>query len=67
MEQSFINVQQGWQCPICKKVHAPWVSGCDCNCSKSGTSTTPNDWWHDPRTGTVINKTDISCTAHEAN
>ena len=23
-------VQQGWQCPVCGKVHAPWVSECDC-------------------------------------
>lgn len=24
-------VQQGWQCPVCGKVHAPWVAGCDCH------------------------------------
>lgn len=23
------NVQQGWQCPVCKRVYAPWVSSCD--------------------------------------
>jgi len=21
---------QGWQCPICKVVHAPWILRCDC-------------------------------------
>ena len=24
------TIPQGWQCPVCKKVHAPWVAGCDC-------------------------------------
>lgn len=23
--------QQGWQCPVCRKVHAPWVASCDCH------------------------------------
>lgn len=23
------NVQQGWQCPVCKRVYAPWVMACD--------------------------------------
>ena len=23
------NVQQGWQCPVCKRVYAPWVPACD--------------------------------------
>ena len=23
------NIQQGWQCPVCKRVYAPWVSSCD--------------------------------------
>lgn len=21
----------GWECPVCGKVHAPWVAGCDCH------------------------------------
>lgn len=28
---SVSGVQQGWQCPICSKVWAPWVKSCDCN------------------------------------
>ena len=35
----------GWQCPVCKKVHAIWVNGCDCHIriSQSGsTYTKPN-------------------------
>jgi len=23
--------QQGWQCPVCLRVNAPWVSQCPCN------------------------------------
>lgn len=22
--------QQGWQCPVCERVNAPWVSQCPC-------------------------------------
>lgn len=25
------SVPQGWQCPVCRKVHAPSVLGCDCH------------------------------------
>lgn len=25
---NFIN--QGWQCPICKNINAPWVQQCPC-------------------------------------
>lgn len=26
--------QQGWQCPVCKAVYAPWVMTCQ-NCKQS--------------------------------
>lgn len=26
--QTSKNVQQGWQCPICGAVYAPWVASC---------------------------------------
>lgn len=22
------TVQQGWQCPVCKRVYAPWMAQC---------------------------------------
>ena len=25
------SISYGWVCPICGKVHAPWVKECDCN------------------------------------
>ena len=35
----FGQPQMGWQCPRCHKVHAPWVSECDCQLgSTSGLS-----------------------------
>lgn len=34
-------VQQGWQCPVCGKVHTPWVSECDCHRVIIGTSADP--------------------------
>jgi len=24
------SAPKGWQCPVCGKVHAPWVASCDC-------------------------------------
>ena len=26
-----ISAQQGWQCPVCGQVNAPWISQCPCN------------------------------------
>ncbi len=28
------NVSIGWQCPLCKKIHSPSVTSCDCNIKK---------------------------------
>lgn len=28
------TIPQGWQCPVCKKVHAPWIASCDCDVNK---------------------------------
>ena len=36
------GVKQGWQCPICGKVHAPWVPGCDCHKRTSVATTGTN-------------------------
>ncbi len=45
MEMPVRYIEKGWQCPVCGKVHAPWVSGCDCH--QYGVSTTSNlDWTH---------------------
>ena len=36
--------QQGWQCPVCKAVYAPWVAVCF-NCKQSvkyAVTTTPS-------------------------
>ena len=27
----YSNVQQGWECPRCGCINAPWVSQCNCN------------------------------------
>ena len=49
------KAEQGWECPRCGRVNAPWVRQCDCsnnwtiNCGdKSGYS---NPWWKDYITG----------------
>ena len=28
---SGMTTQQGWQCPVCRTVHAPWVASCFCH------------------------------------
>lgn len=45
---SAFGFREGWQCPVCAKVHAPWVAGCDCNEVKN-TSASPSwmDNWFD--------------------
>ena len=43
-----VGVQQGWQCPICKVVHAPWVLKCECEKQQPSvtrtTSNTDDEW-----------------------
>lgn len=34
-----LGVQQGWQCPVCGRVNAPWLPCCSCG-GKFGTYTT---------------------------
>lgn len=46
-----INAQQGWICPKCGKVHAPWVPSCECS-SKNETLTI------NPK-GTGVDMTDV--------
>jgi len=28
-----VGVQQGWQCPVCGRVNAPWMAQCTCTCN----------------------------------
>lgn len=45
MEMPYKYIQQGWQCPVCGKVYAPWVSECDCHkIEVTGTTTTKYDY-----------------------
>lgn len=37
-----VGPQQGWQCPCCKTVYAPWVRSCACESEVSFTAT---DTW----------------------
>ena len=32
--------QQGWECPRCGKIWAPWISSCTCKRSTTTTTTT---------------------------
>lgn len=41
------NVPEGWHCPVCGKVNAPWVSQCPCS-GYHTTSVDPKPWWADP-------------------
>lgn len=39
-----LGAQQGWQCPVCGSVNAPWVAQCPCGGKvKSYTTTTTTD------------------------
>lgn len=38
-------MMEGWLCPRCKKVNAPWVSQCACTgCHETITTNTPYCW-----------------------
>lgn len=48
-------MQEGWLCPRCKKVNAPWVPSCSCNESLNPLRdyyTIPHEWWRDGPTCT---------------
>lgn len=57
--------QQGWQCPLCKVVHAPFISRCNCSPQSSGGSYP--SWPYGPITctGTTNSKTPINVTGGE--
>ena len=40
---NFNFAQQGWQCPICKRVYSPFTPMCYC-CGAEGTTNTSTDW-----------------------
>lgn len=42
------NAEQGWECPRCGRINAPWVRQCDCKRSWSITwndTTGDDEWW----------------------
>ena len=44
------SAQQGWECPRCGRINAPWVSHCDCGRSYWTITSSPDwtyrpDWW----------------------
>lgn len=38
------SIQQGWQCPCCKTVYAPWIKSCKCQ-KASSRITINNPYW----------------------
>lgn len=49
-------MQEGWLCPRCKKVNAPWVPSCSCNESLNPLRDYYNpthEWWRDTPTWTT--------------
>lgn len=41
------KAEQGWECPRCGRINAPWVRQCDCS-SNHWTITTSDDWTYKP-------------------
>ena len=31
-------MSEGWECPKCGKVNAPWMPSCDCHITRTGSS-----------------------------
>lgn len=40
------RAEQGWECPRCGRINAPWKSSCDC--SRSNWTITTSDWTYKP-------------------
>ena len=40
------KVEQGWECPRCGRINAPWKSQCDCS-GNNWTITCKPEWWKD--------------------
>jgi hypothetical protein len=53
VNNTFEQTPKGWQCPVCGRVHAPFVAGCDCHLQrKQQTASTKGlqiDWATPPR------------------
>lgn len=41
------KAEQGWECPRCGRINAPWVRQCDCS-TNSWTITTSDGWTYKP-------------------
>ena len=41
------RAEQGWECPRCGRINAPWVRQCDCS-TNSWTITTAEGWTYKP-------------------
>ena len=42
------NIQDGWRCPRCGRINAPWVRQCDCSSSNwtiTSDQTYKPEWW----------------------
>ena len=59
------SIEQGWECPRCGRINAPWVRNCDCrpenNWNRSTITTAKNGSW----SYTTIGKTDDTYIATE--
>ena len=55
------HIQQGWECPKCSAVMAPWQNCC-VNCG--GNNWIPTITWNDGNTGTPnFNKYEVTCNS----
>ena len=61
-EYGVINTQQGWICPKCQRVYAPWVDKCQYCDGSTITNTPPTicpyQWWY-------INPISTTTTTHD--
>ncbi len=68
---NYYKAEQGWECPRCRRINAPWVRQCDCpnGWNNPNDQNNPTITWTSPTLDTHENwwKTHVTCGQADSN